>query len=47
MNKKEVSNEFNKNLSNTVYREFCEEILHTNHMSELVSIDLITSKKMK
>lgn len=43
MNKKEVSNEFNKNLSNTVYREFCEEILHTNHMSELVSIDLITS----
>ena len=33
--------EFNKNLANTVYREFCEEILHTNHMSELVSIDLL------
>lgn len=33
---------FNKDMSNTAYREFCEEILNTAHMSEINSYSLLT-----
>lgn len=35
-------NKFNLNMENTVYREFCEEILNTSHMSEINSFALLT-----
>lgn len=33
--------EFDKDMSNTIYREFCEEILNTLHMKELNSFNLL------
>ncbi len=36
-----LEKEFNEKPISTVYREFCEELLHTNHMDELVSISLL------
>lgn len=33
---------FNKDMTNTAYREFCEEILNTSHMSEINSYSLLT-----
>ncbi len=37
-----ASSEFNRNMENTVYREFCEEILNTNHANEINSFRLLT-----
>lgn len=34
--------EFNSNMTNTIYREFCEEILSTNHMNEINSYRLLS-----
>lgn len=34
--------EFNSKMINTVYREFCEEILNTNHMNEINSYKLLS-----
>lgn len=36
-------NDFNKRLVNTVYREFCEEVFMTEHISELASINLLVN----
>lgn len=33
---------FNKDMANTAYREFCEEVLNTSHMSEINSYSLLT-----
>lgn len=41
LKEKEKQKEFNEQIINTVYREFCEEILHTEHMAELLSINLL------
>ncbi len=38
---KDDSAAFNRDMANTVYREFCEEILNTNHMSEINSHKLL------
>lgn len=37
----EKGRNFDKNMSNTIYREFCEEILNTHHMKELNSLNLL------
>lgn len=41
-NNKSQLQKFNLNMENTVYREFCEEILNTSHMSEINSFSLLT-----
>lgn len=38
---KEKGIKFDKNMENTIYREFCEEILNTHHMKELNSLNLL------
>lgn len=37
----EKGKKFDKDMRNTIYREFCEEILNTHHMKELNSLNLL------
>lgn len=37
----EKGKEFDRDMGNTIYREFCEEILNTHHMKELNSLNLL------